>query len=74
MHPTCTVAIDGPFIQELLDKGYSYAKKASELQRRNVGNTRGLSERSVRRFVKENQMRKANKEGALITAIEEVSS
>lgn len=69
--------MDGPFIQELLDKGYSYAEIASELQRRNVGNTRGLSERSVRRFVKENQMRaksKANKEGALMTAIEEVSS
>ena len=53
--------MDGPFIQELLDKGYSYTEIASELQRRNVGNTRGLSERSVRRFVKGNQMRAKSK-------------
>ena len=61
--------MDSPFVQELLDKGYPYAEIASELH---VGNIRGLSERSVRRFVKENQMRTKSK--AKKTAIEEVSS
>ena len=69
--------MDATIIQEMLDCGNTYSQISSELKRRNTQNTRGLSERSVRRFVQQNRMRatsRANKEQALEDAIREVRS
>ena len=69
----CTM--DAVLVQELLDSGKTYAQISDELKRRSPSNLRGLSERSVRRFVAENNLRavsKQNKEEALERAISEV--
>ena len=62
-------------VQELLDRGNTYSQISDELKRRFPSSFRGLSERSVRRFVTQNCMRaisKRNKEEALERAISEV--
>ena len=68
-------AVDPTLMQDLLYRGFTYAQIADELRRRYPSITRGLSERSIRRFVTASRMRqtvKQHKEEVLAEAIEEV--
>ena len=63
-------------VGEMLDAGLTYGQISTALKSKNPHITRGLSERSVRRFVSQHGMRlisKQHKEAALADAISEVS-
>ena len=69
------LSMDPQIIQEMLDSGSTYAQISFELKRRNGQNSRGLSKRSVRRFVEQNDLRitiRTNREQAVEDAIREV--
>ena len=69
-------AVDKSVVQRMMDGGLNYKQISVELRGLYPGITRGLSERSVRRYVHLNNMRavsKQNKLEAVHQAVAEVS-